>query len=115
MNTVTKNVSQISPHQMQFINAPNFVSLYTNNIGLSMSTFDLSLIFGELTEATAEIATVERKARVTMSHLQAKILLAVLAQQLQVYETQNGPIPIPPGLEELIPVNKGSRNEGESK
>jgi hypothetical protein len=98
MTTTQSTVAKIGPQNIQFVKGANFVSLYCNHIGISLNQFDLSIICGELMEVTTEQATVEQKGRITMSHLQAKLLQTVLAQQIQAFEERNGVIKMPENM-----------------
>jgi hypothetical protein len=82
--------------EIKNIQNPHYVSVYANNVAMALNFFDLSMIFGEMVEATEEILVVDQKVRVTMPPSHAKLLLLLLMQQLQQYEEKFGQIVIPP-------------------
>ena len=76
----------------------NFVSLYTNDTQLQVTPWDVRMIFGEITEpASAErpVNVIKQIGEVRMSPQHAKIVMLILANQLEQYESNIGPIPLP--------------------
>jgi len=71
---------------------------YANNVQVGYSHFDMRLMFGEIIETTPEKIVVEQRAQITISYLQAKLLLMMMAQALQNYESQFGEVKLLPGM-----------------
>ncbi|HUA18374.1 MAG TPA: DUF3467 domain-containing protein [Bryobacteraceae bacterium] len=78
---------------------------YTNNIQLGFTHFDLRMLFGELVEATPERVVIEQRVQVTISYLQAKLLMLMLAQAIGQHEKGFGEVKIP---DELLTFNSVS-------
>jgi hypothetical protein len=88
------------------VKAPDFRSIYSNNVTFSVALFDFSMVFGEVIEAeqvseTIGKLTVEQKVKIIMSPLHAKIFVQMAAVQLRAYEQRFGEIKFPPGS--LVP------------
>jgi hypothetical protein len=66
--------------------------IYTNNIRIGQTVYDLRIIFGEITEVTEERFEVTERMQVTMSWLEAKVLSEFLSSQIRIFEERNGPI-----------------------
>lgn len=75
--------------------SPTFRSLYANNSALAISTYDFSLIFGEILGAEDGKLQVEQHTKITMSPLHAKVLAGVFSANVAAYEQQFGEIRIP--------------------
>lgn len=99
VNAIEPLVSRVSPENVRNTKAPDFKTVYTNNVAFSVSAFDISLVFGEI-EGVSEgkILDVTQKVRVSMSPQHAKILATILVQNVQMYETKIGPIHLPQQL-----------------
>jgi hypothetical protein len=77
------------------IKAPLFRSLYANNTMIAMSTFDFSLIFGEITGSIEGRLQIEQHTKIIMSPLHAKVLAKIFADNVDAYEKQFGEIKVP--------------------
>jgi len=73
---------------------------YANHVQLGFTLFDVRLLFGEIVGLEANKITVEQRAHVTLSWLQAKLLLVILHKALADHESRNGEIKLPMGIEE---------------
>jgi len=71
---------------------------YANNVQLGWTNFDVRMIFGEVVDAQVDKLIVEQRAQVTISYLQAKLLMFLLGQAVSQYETIFGELKIPEGL-----------------
>lgn len=80
----------------------DFRSIYANNTKFGLSPFEVSFIFSEITESVEGKLYVEQKVRVAMPPLQAKLLLLILAQNLQNFENQFGLINVPSQFLEFV-------------
>jgi hypothetical protein len=94
--------------KVKYVDGPQYAASYCNNVGYALSALDFVLIFGEVVEATPEEATVERRARITMSPAQAKMLRYIIGQQIKQYEDINGSIEMPQGFK--IPNEKADES-----
>jgi hypothetical protein len=65
-------------------------SVYANIIGFSMSSFDISLLFGEIQEATTAEVAANLKTKVIISPEQVSNLIKLLGIALQAYIESNG-------------------------
>lgn len=65
-------------------------SIYANILGFSMSSFDISLLFGEVGEATETEVIANLKTKVIISPEQASNLIKLLGLALQTYIANNG-------------------------
>jgi len=70
---------------------------YANNVQLGFTLFDVRMVFGEIVEAHPDKIVVEQRAQVTISYLQAKMLLFMLGKAIADQETRVGEIKIPEG------------------
>jgi len=71
---------------------------YANNVQLGFTHYDLRMLFGELVDATPEKLVIEQRAQVTISYLQAKLLMMVLGQAITQHESLFGEVKIPPDM-----------------
>lgn len=69
--------------------------VYANHAKLSVTAFDLRMIFGEVVDATPEVATVSQSVQITMSWLQAKLVVELLSRAIRAYEDKNGLLTAP--------------------
>lgn len=98
------------PSTPQIENVPpgdGLPSVYANNVAIGNSPFDIRIVFGEIGDSTPTKITIHQKVQVTMSWLQAKILLEFLGRHVRGYEEKNGSISLPsmPGpvsVEDLV-------------
>lgn len=76
--------------------APDFLSTYANNVTMSISQWDVNVIFGEIAGRSEDgKAIVLQKVRINMSKELAKVFKILLETHLNVYEGQFGEINIP--------------------
>jgi hypothetical protein len=92
----------ISPMDISFVDGPQYSAFYSNNINFQVNLLDFVLVFGEIIDATPEKAIVERKARVTLNPIQAKIMALLLLQNIQKYEQMHGDLKLPEGALNII-------------
>ncbi len=67
-------------------------TVYSNQVQVVISPWDLRFIFAELEEATAEEMVVTERVRIAMSPAHARAFLELLSRQLDKYEGGFGPI-----------------------
>jgi len=97
--TTKKKSGTITPSKVKYVDGPHYVSSYCNNVAFSVNAIDLVLIFGEVVDVVGDQAVVERRARITFSPAQAKMLQWVLTEQIKQYEENAGPIVLPKGIQ----------------
>jgi len=78
----------------------NFESWYANNIQLIPSEWDLRMLFGEV-DFTQMI--VQQHTAMTVTWLQAKLLLYFLTVQVGIYELMHKKIDVPPSVQPIDP------------
>lgn len=87
---VAHKVGTMTPKSATFVDAPGYSSFYCNNIGFAVNQLDIVLHLGEILDVSPEaVATVERRARVTLNPAQAKALSRVLSYAVTMYELQS--------------------------
>jgi len=79
----------------QTTKSENFRSLYSNNVSMTITPWDVVFAFGENQSVKDSILLVELHTRIVMSPQHAKIFSQVLATQISKYEETFGPISIP--------------------
>jgi|ERR1700733_3520584 hypothetical protein len=74
--------------------ADDYKSIYVNWVQSSLTPFDISLIIGEALAIGPSIFDVEHKARIIFNPAEAKVVAGMLAQSVELYEKQFGPVPV---------------------
>jgi hypothetical protein len=97
-------IKMLAPANIEYVNGPQYSAFYSNNIGFAVNVLDFVLIFGEILDANPEKALVERRARVTLNPIQAKVLAFMLVKNIQTYESLNGTIQMPEGAVGTAPM-----------
>jgi hypothetical protein len=85
-----------------FVRDEDFVSLYSNNVQLEQSAWDLKLIFGQLDQSSGK-AVVEQHTAMTIPWAQVKLLAYFLELQVGSYEAEYGTIRIHPSIRPPLP------------
>ena len=86
---------QKRPLTREIVRSPGFVSIYSNDVQVQTSPWDLRLIFSELTDhPSPESITVNQLAELRVSPQLAKKLTMVMVQLLTEYEEEFGKIPL---------------------
>jgi hypothetical protein len=78
--------------------SPDFASLYTNDVQVQISPWDVRLIFGQIESGPTKeklTVTVKQVGEVRMSPQLAKKVATILTKQIQTYERRFGTIPQP--------------------
>jgi len=84
------------PAERVVIKSPSYASLYTNDVQVMTSPWDLRLVLGEIgDQPTGQSINVTQLAELRMSPQFAKRLTLILLQQLRAYEELFGNIPGP--------------------
>ena len=98
-----KKESQQSHREVEVRQRDTFLSMYSNNISVRVTPFDMQLIFGEILSVDERKLVIENFLAVNLSPQTAKSLLSVVSSQIDAYEQQYGEIrynPIQPQTEE---------------
>jgi Protein of unknown function (DUF3467) len=83
------------PANQIIVNSENIQPIYANSAQVATTNNDFRLIFLEVLDANPERSVLREWARVYMTPVIAKALLAVLAGGVEKYEKDNGPIRVP--------------------
>ena len=90
-----QTVRQVDISKMAVANPNGVQAVYSNNIGIQLTNWDVRLIFTEVVPAMDSVS-IQLRSLVTLVPAQAKALVMVLGEQLKQYEQMNGEIPWPP-------------------
>ncbi|HXM22279.1 MAG TPA: hypothetical protein VN948_13565 [Terriglobales bacterium] len=88
---------QLKEQPIKLVRHENFESWYANNVQYHPSEWDLKLIFGEL-DWRDNSMLIQQHTAISVTWLQAKIMLYFLTIQVGVHEMSQGKIQIPPGV-----------------
>ena len=77
------------------VRTDDFISLYANNVSVSISLWDVGMIFGEILGEEDGKAVIEETVKIVMSREMAKIMNLLLTANIADYEKKNGTIHIP--------------------
>ena len=91
-NQETEKGIEMSGVRENFVDSPNFVKIYSNNIQMTITLWDMSLMFGEIGETKDGKVTIEQKVKVNLSKEMTKALSNLLNRNLAAYESQFGEI-----------------------
>ncbi len=84
-------VSAVPDRKVEFVRpASGTAYVYSNHIQIGQTAFDVRIIFGLITNVTAEKVEVTQQAQVSLSWLEAKALKEFLSAYLAQYEKLNG-------------------------
>jgi hypothetical protein len=84
------------------IPADGLPHVYSNNVQMSSTSFDVRMLFGEVAEVAEDKVVVDHRVQVTMTWLEAKILADFLQANIKAYEDLNGLLKLPKNLDKLI-------------
>lgn len=71
---------------------------YANNVQIGWTYYDLRMMFGEVVEVLPEKIVIEQRAQITVSYLQAKVLVHLLSQAVAKHESIFGEIKLTPDM-----------------
>jgi hypothetical protein len=71
-------------------NTQNLASVYANIMAISMTAFDLSIMFGEIGYATPESVEAVGRVKIILSPEQASNLIKLLSVAVEKYAATNG-------------------------
>jgi hypothetical protein len=98
MSPEEQNITTTQPKQRALeyrIPPEGMVRVYSNNVSMASTRFDIRLIFGEVADVTDEKAIVENRVQVTMSWIETKVLADFLQANVKAFEELNGPLKLP--------------------
>jgi hypothetical protein len=78
--------------KIEYKDAPNMSSVYSNNVFLRLTPWDIQLTFGDILSGDQTTLLVENRLRVYLSPQTAKALSKALMASVQQYEAQIGEI-----------------------
>lgn len=82
--------------KIQLVNGADYREGYANSVQVRVNLWDFFLLFGKLTQQSAETVDIQNFQGVYLSPQQAKALANVLQQNLQQYESTFGEIHLEP-------------------
>ncbi len=94
--------------------ADGFQSVYANNLAVSFTAWDASIIFGEIVGEKDDIPIIEETFKVSMSRELAKAMAIILSQHLKAWEKQFGEIKIPDISQPVPAAEFGDSHEEEA-
>jgi hypothetical protein len=66
--------------------------VYANYVMVSPTQYDIRMTFGEVLDVKTTGVVIQKRANVTVSWLEAKVLQQILAAQIQKYQETHGPL-----------------------
>jgi hypothetical protein len=69
--------------------SPQYMEVYSNNIGLAANFYDVTIIFGKVVVSQQGIPVVENTTAVAMAWEHAKALAAGLSRAVEAYEKEH--------------------------
>lgn len=78
------------------------IRVYSNNVAMASTSFDVRILFGEVAEINADKVIVDQNVQVTMTWLEAKILADFLRANIEAHENLNGPLTVPKNLDRIV-------------
>ena len=92
------NPAPVPQQQPETKQAPNFVKKYCNSVSMEVTPWEFTFTFGELKKSSpsSNMMFVEQMFALVTSPQLAKVFLNILADNVQQYEKNVGPISVPP-------------------
>jgi hypothetical protein len=90
--SVTNDQAQNQQREVEYRESSNFTSLYSNNVSLKLTPWDVQLVFGKILSLDTTKMVIENEVSVYVSPQTAKSLLKVLTGIVQQYEDKIGEI-----------------------
>jgi hypothetical protein len=92
------------------IRSDRFQQIYSNNMTLSLNTWDVAITFGELTGEREGKTVIEETVKISMTREMAKILAALLNNHIAIFEKNFWEIKLP-----VAEPAEATTAEGEAK
>lgn len=92
-----ENVIAESARALSFVRSEKFTSVYANFARINFTAFEVSMLFGHggVNPEQHDKVVVEMSARVTLSIIEAKLLLQMLTTTISNFEDKYGTVAIP--------------------
>ena len=82
--------------KIQVTNTPEYRETYANSVQVRVNLWDFFLLFGTLTQSSADAVSIQNFQGVYLSPQQAKALLNIMQQNVSQYEATFGEIKLEP-------------------
>jgi len=82
--------------KIQLVNTPEYRENYANSVQIRVNLWDFFLMFGRVSQTSADNVAIHNFQGIYLSPQQAKALLNVLQQNVNQYETAFGDIKLEP-------------------
>lgn len=92
---IPKSILGKSTEQIRVRNPNKFQSIYANNITISFSSFDMSIIFGEIVGEQDGKPVVEETIKMTLTREMGKVFARLLTANVAAFENSFGKIVVP--------------------
>jgi hypothetical protein len=106
---IPKDAQEINVADLETTNPDNVRPVYSNHAGVQVSTWDVRLMFAEITPIVGG-TEIQQRANIVMTPAHAKAFAFILAQHIAIYEKANGEIPWPPKAAEKSAAAKKGRH-----
>jgi hypothetical protein len=90
-----KNTVQVNVGELPVSNPDNVRSVYANNVGLTVTPWDLRLLFSEIVVNEQGKPSVQLRANVVLTPAHAKALSDALVRNVKEFEKLYGEITVP--------------------
>lgn len=89
-------MNPVNPTKIELRNSEDYREQYANSVQIRANLWDFFLLFGTLSQTSAESVTIQNFQGIYFSSQQAKALLNVLQQNISQYEATFGEIRLEP-------------------
>jgi Protein of unknown function (DUF3467) len=89
-------MTQQPPPRIQLLNTPEYRENYANSVQIRLNLWDFLLMFGRVSQTTADEVQIHNFQGVYLSPQQAKALLKLMQQNVSQYEAAFGEINLEP-------------------
>ena len=89
-------MTQQPPPRIQLLNTPEYRENYANSVQIRLNLWDFLLMFGRVSQSTADEVQIHNFQGVYLSPQQAKALLKLMQQNVSQYEAAFGEINLEP-------------------
>jgi hypothetical protein len=102
----TNGADAVKLAELPFVRSAEFKSIYANFARINFNAFEVSMLFGHagVMPEKQDTATVEMTARVTLSVIEAKLLMQMLNSTIENFEKKYGRVTIPDDVK--LPVER---------
>jgi flagellar protein FlaG len=89
-------MTQQPPPRIQLLNTPEYRENYANSVQIRLNLWDFLLMFGRVSQTTADEVQIHNFQGIYLSPQQAKALLKLMQQNVSQYEAAFGEINLEP-------------------